>query len=98
MSACNSVDSNKTEQKEAVNTEIAVSEVQIEIPIEGMSCMMCVKKIEEGLKSEKGIQSVQVNLEKNNAILYYNPEETASSEITEKIEKLGYKPGSVNTL
>ena len=37
--------------------------------IEGMSCGHCSKRVEEALKSVKGVKSVQVNLETKNAVV-----------------------------
>ena len=37
--------------------------------IEGMSCGHCSKRVEEALKSVKGVKSVQVNLEAKNAVV-----------------------------
>ena len=37
------------------------------IKIEGMSCMHCAKKVENGLKEIKEVKSVNVNLEEKNA-------------------------------
>ena len=37
--------------------------------IEGMSCAHCSKRVEEALKSVKGVKAVQVNLESKNAVV-----------------------------
>ena len=37
--------------------------------IEGMNCGHCSKRVEEALKSVKGVKSVQVNLETKNAVV-----------------------------
>ena len=39
------------------------------IYIEGMSCGHCSKRVEEALKSVKGVKSVEVNLEAKNAVV-----------------------------
>lgn len=45
------------------------SKITKTIYIEGMSCGHCSKRVEEALKSVKGVKSVEVNLEAKNAVV-----------------------------
>lgn len=60
------------------------------IKIEGMSCMHCAKKVENGLKEIKEVKSVNVNLEEKNAEVILK-QEVENNILKEKIEDLGYE-------
>lgn len=60
------------------------------IKIEGMSCMHCSKKVEEALKSLKGVKKVEVDLEKKEAIAIMKQEIDAET-LKNVIEELGYE-------
>lgn len=59
------------------------------IKIEGMSCMHCVKHVEEALMDLKEVTKVTVNLNEKNALLEldYNVED---SKLEEVIKEAGY--------
>ncbi|MBK5246530.1 MAG: sulfite exporter TauE/SafE family protein [Peptostreptococcaceae bacterium] len=59
--------------------------------IEGMTCVNCQNKIENKLKSTKGILSAQVNYSKQTGIVTFNPEVIRFSTIEMLIENLHYK-------
>ena len=60
------------------------------IKIEGMSCMHCAKKVENGLKEIKEVKSVNVNLEEKNAEVILK-REVENDILKKKIEDLGYE-------
>lgn len=60
------------------------------IKIEGMSCMHCSKKVEEALKSLKGVKQVEVDLEKKEAIAIMKQEIDAET-LKNVIGELGYE-------
>lgn len=60
------------------------------IKIEGMSCMHCAKKVENGLKEIKEVKSVNVNLEEKNAEVILK-QEVENDILKKKIEDLGYE-------
>ncbi len=58
--------------------------------IEGMSCMHCVKKVENALKEVKGVKSVKVGLEDKKAIVTLK--ENVDFELLKKaVEDAGYE-------
>ena len=61
--------------------------------ISGMHCASCSAIIENALKKEKGVFSINVNIASEKAYLDYNPDEINIDRIQEVIEKLGYKAG-----
>ncbi len=62
------------------------------IRIEGMSCMHCVGKVEKGLSEKEGILSAEVDLEKKQATVRYDPQKVSVEEIKKKITEVGYQP------
>ena len=45
------------------------SKITKTIFIKGMSCEHCSKRVEDALKSVKGVKAIQVNLETKNAVV-----------------------------
>ncbi len=69
--------------------DVAVS--SIDIPIEGLVCASCVKKIESALLERKGILGASVNLATGRAKVDYLSTEIGVEEIWDAIESVGYK-------
>ena len=64
------------------------------IPIEGMSCASCVARIEEGLRTLRGVARASVNLATETATVEFLPSQTGQKAIQDTIRNLGYTPGS----
>lgn len=60
------------------------------IEIEGMSCMHCAKKIENALKTLKGVKQVAVNLEEKKATVVMK-QEISNDILKNAVEELGYE-------
>ena len=73
------------------NAGYGVANEQVILKIGGMSCVMCVKAIEEGLKKLDGISDVNVNLTSEKAYVTYNSEITTVAGMKKVIEDLGYQ-------
>ncbi|MGC9967998.1 MAG: heavy metal translocating P-type ATPase [Syntrophobacteraceae bacterium] len=58
--------------------------------IEGMSCAACVRRVEEGLKSLRGVVSASVNFATSKALVEYDPAALDEGSIRNRIEELGY--------
>ncbi|MBP1769011.1 MAG: heavy metal translocating P-type ATPase, partial [Candidatus Aminicenantes bacterium] len=78
-----------------------VGTVAAEIPIEGIVCASCVRKIETALLELRGVVKASVNLATGRARVEYLPAETHISELKRTIESSGYKvldvPADVET-
>ncbi|MBU2591854.1 heavy metal translocating P-type ATPase [Patescibacteria group bacterium] len=61
------------------------------LSIEGMNCASCAAIIENALKKEGGIKSVNVNFATEKAYLEFDPNEISIAGVQKIIEKLGYK-------
>ncbi|OGZ32694.1 MAG: copper-translocating P-type ATPase [Candidatus Portnoybacteria bacterium RBG_13_40_8] len=64
--------------------------------ISGMHCASCAVNIENALKKERGIFSINVNLASEKAYLEYDPIEIDIPKVKKTIEKLGYKATEKN--
>lgn len=93
LSGCDE-NSNKSDHS-AVNKS---DNVTVEISIEGMSCMSCVANVKKTLSDVDGIHEVKVNLENKNARLQYNPHIISIDKISQTIDGIGYKAGTVKII
>ena len=66
----------------------------VTIPVAGMSCGSCVKQIQAALKTDPGVEAVEVTLAEGDVTVSYNPAMTQPAAIAEAIRKAGYKPGA----
>ena len=81
-----------TELENAIeNAGYGVANDHVILKIGGMSCVMCVKAIEEGLGKLDGISNVNVNLTSEKAYVTYNSEITTIADMKNVIEDLGYQ-------
>lgn len=68
----------------------------ITIPIGGMTCAACAKRVEKGIQKLDGIANVSVNFATEKATISYDPQTVRISTIKETIEKIGYKALEIN--
>ncbi|UGB32929.1 heavy metal translocating P-type ATPase [Metabacillus sp. B2-18] len=68
-----------------------VVEEKVDLAIIGMTCAACATRIEKGLNKIEGVTNATVNLALESASVAYNPSQTGTKEMIEKIEKLGYQ-------
>jgi len=61
------------------------------LKISGMDCASCAANIENSLKKQKGIKSVNVNFASEKAYLEFEPAKLSLEKIQKIIEKLGYR-------
>lgn len=59
----------------------------------GLHCQNCVKKVKENISFEKGVKALDVNLEKHQVTITYDPSKTDEATLKKAIEKLGYTCG-----
>lgn len=60
------------------------------INIDGMTCGGCVKSVDSALTQLNGVQSVEVDLEGNKAVVTYDSSAVAVDAIVEAIEEAGF--------
>lgn len=69
--------------------------VDITIPIEGMTCAACSARVEKVLQRLEGVVDATVNLATEKAAVSYDPQKIHITEIRKAIEKAGYKPREI---
>jgi len=60
------------------------------IPIEGMFCASCVKRVERKLERVPGVSDVSVNLATEQARVAFDPSQASESDLFEAVESAGY--------
>ncbi|MBR4126511.1 MAG: heavy-metal-associated domain-containing protein, partial [Alphaproteobacteria bacterium] len=58
--------------------------------ITGMSCAACSARVDKAVAALKGVQTVSVNLLKNNMAVEYDEKLLSATDIAAAVEKAGY--------
>ena len=80
----NAININKTEQTAECK--------QIQLPIGGMSCAVCAKRVGKAISELEGVANVNVNFAAEKAFVTYNPQKVRPSAMKEAVLKAGYQP------
>jgi Cu+-exporting ATPase len=64
--------------------------VEVQLPVEGMTCASCVNRIERFLKKTPGVEDATVNLATEVATIRYLPDQAGTAELVGAIEAAGY--------
>jgi Cu+-exporting ATPase len=67
-----------------------VSVSKVTIPIKGMTCAACVKRVQDSLASLNGVFSASINLATEKATLEYSPAQTGMREFKKAVRDIGY--------
>jgi P-type Cu+ transporter len=62
-----------------------------ELPIQGMTCAACVRRVERALTKVPGVEEAVVNLVTERATVRFNPEMSSPSVLAEAVQAAGYK-------
>ncbi len=66
------------------------SESLVTIPVTGMTCASCVRRVERALSKEEGVESASVNFAAEKATVEYDPKATSPEDLIGTIEGAGY--------
>src|SRR5919112_1230987 len=66
------------------------------LPIEGMTCASCVRRVEKGLAKVPGVTSANVNLATERATVAYDPAVADVATLRTAVERAGYGVGEVS--
>ena len=61
------------------------------LDVRGMSCGACVGHVTRALQALDGVQSAQVSLEANEAVVTYDPAKVGADQMVEAIVEEGYQ-------
>src|SRR5215211_8336671 len=64
--------------------------VRIDIPVTGMSCASCVRRVERTISEIEGVAEANVNFASEEASVAYEPSVTGPDELIEAIRDAGY--------
>ena len=68
------------------------------LPIEGMTCASCVRRVEKGLEKVPGVSAATVNLATERATVAYDPAVADLAALHGAVERAGYRVGDVPTV
>jgi len=68
------------------------------LPIEGMTCASCVRRVEKGLEKVPGVTAANVNLATERATVAYDPAVADLATLRSAVERSGYRVGEVREL
>jgi len=63
----------------------------IALPVEGMTCASCVRRVEKTISKFEGVSNVSVNLATERATFSYDIDSVNLEEIARAVEDAGYK-------
>ncbi len=63
---------------------------EVGLPIEGMTCASCVRRVERALGKVEGVTSASVNLASERATVTYDPAKAGLADLTAAVERAGY--------
>lgn len=66
---------------------------RVEIPVQGMSCEHCVRRVARALENLPGVEGIQVSLPEGKASLTFDQSRTGIDEARRAIEEAGYSTG-----
>ncbi len=89
-------DDGPTEQPERLQrrdpTQPPPARATIDIPVRGMTCASCVRRLEKGLGGAGGVVEASVNFASERARVVYDPSLTGPEELAGVIRSIGYDP------
>ena len=74
-------------------TAIGVSAItkKATIRVDGMTCSKCSGSVEKALKATEGVEKVEVNLERKEAVVEYDDQKVTEAKLREVINGTGFK-------
>jgi Cu+-exporting ATPase len=71
-------------------THAAPAQTEIQLPITGMTCASCVRRVEKALGKVDGVIEANVNLATERASVAYDPQQVTLADLKGAVEKAGY--------
>ncbi|MGI9067989.1 MAG: heavy-metal-associated domain-containing protein [Pyrinomonadaceae bacterium] len=59
--------------------------------VDGMRCANCTGSVEKALKATPGVEKVEVNLQRKEAVVEYDDEKVTEAKLREVINATGFK-------
>ncbi len=69
---------------------VAAASERLDLPVTGMTCAACARRIEKQLAKAPGVEHASVNFATGRATVVYNPERTGLRAVADTVEGAGY--------
>ena len=83
-----------TDQIETIDTAQSANpgtaQAELMLPIGGMTCASCVRRVEKALQKVEGVQEAGVNLATERATVKYDPTVATLDSLRAAVERAGY--------
>jgi Cu+-exporting ATPase len=76
-------------------TPLSNESERVDLPITGMTCAACARRIERKLSRTPGVSSAGVNFATERATVVYDPQATGVSQLIEAVREVGYDAAGV---
>jgi len=63
----------------------------VTLGISGMTCGGCVRSVTNVLKAQDGVAKAEVSLEKNNAVIEYDPAKVQLEQLKQSVVEAGFE-------
>ena len=73
----------------------STSGVELQLPITGMTCASCVRRVEKALGKVPGVRSANVNLATEKATVVLDRDQSELADLTAAVERAGYGVGEL---
>src|SRR5215510_8507124 len=73
-----------------MTTKAEATTREITLPVTGMTCASCVRRIEKALGRVEGVDQANVNLATEKATVRYDPSVATPAQMQAAVEKAGY--------
>jgi P-type Cu+ transporter len=71
-------------------TDTNMNQARLELPVEGMTCASCVRRVERALTATSGVKTADVNYAVGRATITYDPGQTSPKALASAIIDAGY--------
>ena len=74
-------------------TDEAGAAMEAVLPIEGMTCASCVRRVERSLAKVPGVEDASVNFATEQAVVRFDPAQASLADLRAAVDKAGYRVG-----
>ncbi|HUQ30723.1 MAG TPA: heavy metal-associated domain-containing protein [Pyrinomonadaceae bacterium] len=76
---------------------VSAATKKLTIRVQGMHCKMCSDSVAKALKATAGVEQVEVNSEKGEAVIQYDDQKVTEAKLREVINGTGFKAVEENS-
>jgi Cu+-exporting ATPase len=74
----------------AASAQLQIAQIELTLPIEGMTCASCSNRVERFLRKTEGVSAANVNLATEQALVRFDPTLVGRDELARAVEAAGY--------